>query len=85
MKKEKLVGRVTHYFSKIKVAVIKISSPIEVGDEIRITGGEDTDFKQPVKSMQQEHEAIKRAGKGKEIGMKVKGKVRVGYKVYKIN
>jgi hypothetical protein len=84
IKKQKLVGVVTHYFDKIKVAVIKVSSPIAVGDEIRITGGEDTDFKQPVKSMQQEHEKILKAGKGKEIGMKVKDKVRVGYKVFKI-
>lgn len=84
IKKEKLVGRVTHYFSKIKVAVIKILAPIAVGDEIRITGGENTDFKQAIKSMQAEHEAIKKAGKGKEIGLKVKDKVREGYRVFKI-
>jgi translation elongation factor EF-1alpha len=83
-KKQKLVGKITHYFSKIKVAVVKISSPIEVGDEVRITGGEDTDFKQPIKSMQQEHEKILKASKGKEIGLKVKDKVREGYKVFKI-
>ena len=84
MKKEKLVGKVTHYFSKIKVAVIKISAPVAIGDEIRITGGEETDFKQTIKSMQKEHEKISKAGKGKEVGLKVKDKVRVGYKVFKI-
>lgn len=83
MVKEKPIGEVVHYFSKIKVAVVKLKSPLSEGDKIRITGGEDTDFEQPVKSMQQDHENIKKAKKGAEIGLKVKDKVREGYKVYK--
>lgn len=83
MVKEKPIGEIVHYFSKIKVAVVKLNSPLSEGDKIRITGGEDTDFEQPVKSMQQDHEKIKKAKKGAEIGLKVKDKVREGYKVYK--
>ena len=83
-KKEKLVGKITHYFSKIKVGVIKLSAPLSQGDTIRIVGGEETDFKQNVKSMEIEHKKIKRAKKGQEIGLKVKEKVREGYKVYKV-
>jgi len=83
-KTEKLVGKVSHYFSNIEVAVIKLSAPLAEGDEIRITGGEDTDFNQAVKSMQVEHEKIKKAKKGSEIGLKVSKKVREGYKVYKL-
>jgi translation elongation factor EF-1alpha len=78
----KLVGKVTHYFSDINVGVIKLSAPIAQGAKIRIIGGEETDFNQTVTSMQVEHEPVKRAKKGNAIGLKVKEKVRDGYKVY---
>ena len=80
----KLVGEITHYFSKIEVAVIKLSAPLSIEDNIRIAGGESTDFNQAVKSMEVEHKKIKKAKTGDEVGMKVKEKVREGYKVYKI-
>jgi U32 family peptidase len=82
--KEKPIGEVVHFFSNIEVAVIKLASPLVVGDEIRIVGGEETDFNQKVSSMQIEHEKIEKAKKGSEVGMKVKEKVREGYKVYKV-
>ena len=40
----KLIGKVTHYFSNIEVAVIELSDKLSVGDTIRIAGGEETDF-----------------------------------------
>ncbi len=82
--KKQLVGKIIHYFGKVKVAVIKLSKPLKVGDELRIIGGEDTDFKQPIKSMESEHEKITKAKARAAIGLKVKKKVREGYKVYKI-
>ncbi len=83
-KKEKKIGKITHYFSEIKVAVIKLADSLKEGDKIRITGGEDTDFSQQVKSMQIDHEKVKTAKKGKSIGLKVPKKVREGYIVWKI-
>jgi len=83
-KKEKLIGEVIHFFSKIKVAVIKLKAPLSEGDTIRIAGGEDTDFNQEVASMETDHEKVKKAKKGDEVGLKVKKKVREGYKVYKV-
>ncbi len=80
----KLIGKVTHYFSKIEVAVIKLSNALSLGDTIRIVGGENTDFSQTVESMEVEHEKIKKAKAGNEVGTKVKEKVREGYKVYKL-
>ncbi len=82
-KKEKLIGKVTHYFDKIKVAAIRLSAPIKVGDQIRIVGGE-VDFKQKVSSMEINHQKINKAKKGEEIGLKVKEKVREGYRVFKL-
>lgn len=83
-KVKKAIGKITHYFSNIKVAVIKLSSPLKVGQEIRITGGQETDFEQKVGSMQIDHKEVKSAKKGASVGMKVKEKVREGYYVYKI-
>lgn len=80
----KLIGKVSHYFDKIGVAVIELDVPLKVGETIRIVGGEATDFTQEVESMEVEHEKIKKAKKGDSVGLKVKEKVREGYKVYKI-
>lgn len=79
----KLIGKVTHYFSKIGVAVIELSDVLKVGDTIRIIGGE-TDFNQPVDSMEAEHQKVNEAKAEESIGLKVSQKVREGYKVYKI-
>lgn len=77
------IGEVTHYFGEPEVAVIELSGTLNEGDRIRIVGGVDTDFEQKVKSMEVDHEKIEKAGKGDEVGLKVKEKVRDGYKVYK--
>ena len=83
-KEGKLIGRITHYFSHIEVAVIDLTAPLKVGDTIRVVGGQETDFEQEVASMQVEHEQIKLAKKGDSVGLKIKEKVHEGYKVYKI-
>jgi len=82
--KDKKIGKIIHYFDQIKVAVIKLILPLKIGDKIRIIGGEDTDFKQVIKSMEIDHKKIKIAKKGKSIGIKTTKKVREGYSVYKI-
>jgi putative protease len=80
----KLIGKVSHYFSQIGVAVIDLSAKLKIGDTIRIVGGE-TDFEQTVESMEVDHKKIKEAKKGDSVGVKVAQKVREGYKVYKIS
>ena len=80
----KLIGRITHYFSNIEVAVVELVAPLKVGDVIRVIGGQETDFEQKVDSMQIEHEEVKTGKKGDGVGMKIKEKVHDGYKVYKI-
>jgi len=82
--KEKLIGKISHYFSNIQVAVIDLLAPLKEGETIRIKGGESTDFEQKVESMEVDHKKIKTAKKGMSVGVKVKEKVREGYKVYKV-
>lgn len=84
LKEGKLIGKVTHYFDKIGVAVIALEDSLAIGDTIRIVGGKETDFEQKVDSMQVEHKNIEKAKKGDEVGVKVQEKVREGYKVYKL-
>ncbi len=79
---DKQIGTVSNYFDHVKVAAIKLTAPLKVGDTVQITGGE-VDFEQPIKSMQIQREKVDKAKKGDEIGIKVKKKVRKGYKVFK--
>jgi len=80
---KKLVGKISHYFDKIGVAVVDLSDTLEVGDEISIEGAA-TNFRQTVDSMEVEHQKIDKAKKGDSIGMKVADKVRNNDKVFKI-
>lgn len=77
------VGRVSHYFTRISVAVIELSAPLRVGDRVTIKGAT-TDFEQTVESMQIEHVDVKEAKAGDSIGLRVKDRVREGDIAYKI-
>ena len=80
---EMQIGKVTHYFAKIGVAIIKVTDgSIKVGDEIYIKG-HTTDFKHKVNSMQIEHENVELAEPGQSIGVKVNEPVRANDLVYK--
>ena len=79
----KLIGKITHYFGNIGVAVIELTDALKVGETIRVVGGE-TDFEQVVDSMEVDHKKVDKAKKGDGIGMKINQKVREGYKVFKV-
>ncbi|MEM3504221.1 MAG: translation elongation factor-like protein [Nitrososphaeria archaeon] len=84
MSEEKIeVGKVTHFYPKISVAVVVLTSPLQVGDKILIQG-KTTHVEQIVESMQIEKVNIQRAETGQSIGLKVNGRVREGDIVYKI-
>ena len=76
-----VLGQVTHYYSKIGVAIIHLESPLKVGDRIAIVGST-SDLEQDVKSMQVEHQSIGEANAGDLVGLKVKDKVREGDTVF---
>jgi len=85
LSEEKLVevGRVTHFYPKISVAIVELKASLNIGDKILIKGAT-TNFEQTVESMQIEHKNIERAEAGQIIGLKVKERVRENDKVYKI-
>jgi hypothetical protein len=78
---QKPVGVVTHFYTHIQVAIVKFNKKISVGAKLHYKGAT-TDFAEGVKSMQYNHEEIKAAPKGKQIGIKVKKRVREGDAVY---
>ena len=78
------VGRVTHFYPKISVAIVELKAPLSIGDRILIKGATTTNFEQIVESMQIEHKNIESAEAGQIIGLKVKDRVRENDKVYKI-
>jgi len=77
------VGKVTHFFAKISVAVIELKAPVSVGDRILIKGPT-TNLEQTVESMEIEHEKVTRAEAGQSIGLRVDDRVRENDTVYKI-
>lgn len=82
MAKEKQVGKVTHYYGNIGVAVVQVMSIMKKGDRIKIGK---TDFShQSVRSMQFNRERIQSARKGKEVGIRVYNKVRKNDRIYKV-
>jgi len=80
---EKLIGKVTHYFDKAMVMVIKLENSVSAGDTIKIKRGEE-EFEQKIESMQIEHEAVKKAKKGDEIAIKIDQPTKPGAEVHKI-
>ena len=78
------VGKVEHYFGRIEVAAIKMTSgSLSIGDTVKFKG-HTTDFEQQIESMQVENEAVESVTVGQHVGIKVGQKVRVGDSVFKV-
>jgi putative protease len=76
------LGVVTHYFSNISVAVVKLEgSRLRVGDTIHVRG-HTTDFEQRVDSLQVDHAPVQEVGPSDDFGLKVREHVREHDVVY---
>ena len=81
---EKLIGRITHYFSHLSVGIIELTGgELKVGDTIHFKG-KHTEFTQTLDSMQIEHQTVTQAKKGKVVGIKVQEKVRENDQVFRV-
>jgi len=81
--KEKEIGKITHYFDKISVGIIKLKSPLAISEHIHIKG-KSTDFTQVISSMQYNHKDVTLAERGLEIGIRVTKPVHENDLVYKV-
>ncbi len=77
------IGKVTHYFDHINVAVLALTGPLKVGDTIHIHG-HSTDLTQTVTSLQIEHKPVQSVKRGDDVALKVDQKVHPHDKVFKV-
>jgi len=75
------IGKISHYYDKVGVAIIELTAPLKVGDKVKFVKG-DTETEQTVVSMQIERAAVESAKKGAIIGIKVDAPVKEGTMVY---
>lgn len=73
--KEKVLGKIDHYFDKISVAAIKVTGPFKVSDIIHVKG-HTTDFVQKVASLQINHQEVDSVKRGDDVGLLVREQVR---------
>ncbi|MEK7542186.1 MAG: hypothetical protein AAB524_00620 [Patescibacteria group bacterium] len=79
----KPIGKITHYYGKVGVAIIKLEHELNLGDRIRIEKGEQS-FDQEVTSMHKNYQPIEKAEAGEEIGVKVEEKPHEGALVHRL-
>ena len=77
------IGKITHFFTKISVAIVELTDTLVMGDQILIKGPT-TSVEQKVESMQIEHETVEEAKRGQSVGLKVNDHVREYDVVYKV-
>lgn len=74
---EKEVGKVSHWYDKIGVAVLKLEGPLKVGDRVKVKKG-DSEFEETVSSLQIDHQSVDSAKTGDEVAIKLSQKAKPG-------
>jgi putative protease len=77
------VGKVTHYYNHIGVAVLSLTDSLKLGDRIHIRGHA-TDFSQRVTSMEVEHHSILWVKPGDNVAVRVVQPVHEHDVVYRV-
>lgn len=83
MAAEKEIGKVTHWYDKISVAVIKLTGTLKKGDTIKVKRNEE-EFEENISSMQIDREDVDSAKKGDEVAVQLSQKTKEGAVVYKV-
>jgi len=79
---EKEIGKVTHWYDKVGVAVLDLSSALKIGDKVKVKKGEE-EFEETLSSMQVDHKNVSSAKKGDEVAVKFSQKAKEGAVIYK--
>ena len=77
------IGRVTHYYNHINVAVLRLTQGLKLGDKIHILG-HSTDLIERVGSIEVEHHSVDWVKPGDDVAIKVTEPVREHDIVYLI-
>ena len=77
------IGKVTHYFGKIGVAIVALSGDLQMGDRIKVEGNR-TEFEQAVDSREVDRKPVEAAARGQSVGLKIVERTNEGATVYKL-
>jgi hypothetical protein len=77
------IGKVTHYFDRLSVAVVLLQDELYLDDWILIEG-QRTELEQQVLSMQIDRKPIEKGAAGEEVAIKVEDVVHENDDVYLI-
>jgi hypothetical protein len=77
------IGKVTHFYNHICVAVLQLNKELHVGDIIHILGHV-TDFEQRIDSIEIDHHKVEIGVVGSEVALKVEQEVRNGDTIFKV-
>lgn len=80
---EKEIGKVTHWYDKLGVAVLDLNSSLKAGDIIKVRKGTE-EFEDTIVSMQVDHKNVSSAKKGDEVAVKLSQKTKEGAVIYKM-
>lgn len=80
------VGRISHYYNHLGVAIIEVEAPFAVGDTLKFVkhGTGEELFQQAISSIQIEHKQIEKAEKKMSVGVKVDKLVHENVEVFKV-
>jgi len=79
------IGKVVHFFDRISVVVISLSSKISIGDEVRfVDNRHGIDFSQKIESLELDHKVFTEGQPQTEVATKVAQPVKEGALVYKV-
>lgn len=68
--KIKIIGKVSHYYDRIGVAIVELNSPLSVGDTVTFKRG-DHMHTQIVTSLQMDHLPLQKGKRGDVVGVQV--------------
>lgn len=77
------IGKITHYYSHLNVAVLELTDGLKVGEYIHILG-HTTDLIQKVSSMEVNHHHVTQVNAGDNVALKVLEPVRVHDVIYRV-
>lgn len=80
---EEEIGKVTHYYNHLQVAVLSLTNQLKLGDKIHILG-HTTDLVERVASIEVDHHAVDWVEAGDNVAIKVNGPVHEHDTVYLI-
>jgi len=80
---EKEIGKITHWYDKINVAVIKLTDALKKGDRIKVKKGTE-EIEESVGSLQIDHVDVEKGKKKDEVAVKLSQKAKEGSTVYRV-